>query len=128
MKKYAVYIAFALGLVLFSLSACQRSQSTPAADDILPSTIDDAPSPTAGVLTQLPDALASQTAAPTIPPIVYTPTSTALPVQPTAEPPTPTEAPPQPTTTPAPSLEPLTKTSKPATATPSGPVSDPYEL
>jgi hypothetical protein len=49
-----------------------------------------------------------------------------MPEEPTVEPPTATEA--QPEATLAPSLEPLTKTSKPATSTPSGPAFDPYVL
>lgn len=90
MKKNLSYLVFALFAIVLMLSACTRTQSTP-----LPEAI--GPSPTAEVLTQLPDAIASQTAAPT-------------PVEavPTLEPPTPTEVAPEPTEEPA--AEPPTNT------------------
>ena len=119
MKKYALFITIALAVILL-LSACERSQSTPPAPQ--------EPTATDGVLTQLPNALASQTAAPTAQPTVESPTSTDLPEQPQPEAPTSTEEPPQATATAAPSLEPLTKTPRPATSTPSGPAFDPDEL
>jgi len=118
MRKYAVYIAFSLFVILVSLSACERSQTTPPPVD--------ATSPTVGVLTQLPAALASQTAAPTAQPTSEPPTPTQIPEEPAAEPPTATEEPPEATS--APTLAPITKTPKPDTATPSGPAFDPYEL
>ena len=118
MKKYAVYVAMSFIIILFSLSGCERSQSTPTPAEVPPET--------PGVLTQLPDALASQTAAPTAQPTVEPPTPTNMPDEPTSEPPTATEEPPDAAA--APSLEPLTKTPKPATSTPSGPAFDPYEL
>jgi len=58
MKKYLPYLIFVLFAATLLISACTRTQSTPSP------TIDE-PSPTPGVLTQLPDAIASQTAAPT---------------------------------------------------------------
>ncbi|MFC1996121.1 hypothetical protein ACFLXI_00760 [Chloroflexota bacterium] len=122
MKKYALYIVISLIVILFTLSACERSQSTPPPVDV--------PSQTPGVLTQLPDALASQTAAFTALPTTQLPTSTNVPdeptSEPTSEPPTVTEE--QPEATVGPSLEPLTKTPLPATTTPSGSVFDPSEL
>jgi hypothetical protein len=97
------------------LSACTRTQSTP-----LPEAI--GPSPTAGVLTQLPDAIASQTAAPTpmeAAPTLELPTPTELlskpSDEPTVEPPTDTPETPkeitlvpkdQPTATPTPTAIP----------------------
>jgi hypothetical protein len=123
MKKYGWYITSLLVALLFLLNACERSQSTPPAPQ-------DA-SATPGVLTQLPDALASQTAAPTAEATVELPTPTQAPEEPTQELPTATA-----TLTEAASgatLEPLNKTPttatpSPSTSTPSGAVYDPNNL
>jgi hypothetical protein len=120
MRKFAWVMAFSFILILFSLSACQRSQSTPPPTDV--------PSQTPGILTQLPDALASQTAAPTAQATDEPPTPTNMPDEPTTEPPTATEKPPETTDSEGPTLEPLTKTPKQATSTPSEATFDPYEL
>lgn len=93
MKKYSPYIILLLISAVLVLSACTRTQSTPPPEAV-------GPSPTAGVLTQLPDAIASQTAAPTVAEVVPTearPDPTEVPAvpteEPTLEPPTPTEEP-----------------------------------
>ena len=91
MKKYLLISVTVLVAIMILLSACTRTQSTPAPEAI-------GPSPTAGVLTQLPDAIASQTAAPT--PVEEVPTQ---------EPPTPTEMPAEQPTE-EPTLEPPTAT------------------
>ncbi len=90
MKKYSPYLVFLLLALVLFLSACERSQSTPPPEAV-------GSSPTAGVLTQLPDAIASQTAAPTAAEVIPTevpPNSTEVPAEPTEEP---TEEPPTPT-------------------------------
>jgi hypothetical protein len=89
MKKYISYLVVAL-LLIALLSACIRTQSTPPPEAM-------GPSPTPEVLTQLPDAIASQTAAPT--PVEAVPTQA---------PPTPTEAAAVPTD--EPTVEPPTDT------------------
>jgi hypothetical protein len=89
MKKYISYLVVAL-LLIALLSACTRTQSTPPPEAM-------GPSPTPEVLTQLPDAIASQTAAPT--PVEAVPTQA---------PPTPTEAAAVPTD--EPTVEPPTDT------------------
>ena len=114
MRKNAAFILFLLVVFLFTLSACERSQSTAPPPENFTATTD--------VLTLLPDALASQTAAPT----AQAATPTEVPAESTSEPPTETEE--QPEATAAPTLEPLEKTPKPETPTPSGSESDPYEL
>ena len=88
MKKYSPYLALLVFITILTLSACTRAQSTqPPAEAI-------GPSPTAEVLTQLPDAIASQTAAPTLDEVIPTeapPTATEPPSEPAEEP---TAAPP----------------------------------
>jgi hypothetical protein len=124
MRKHIAYIAVLLFVLLFSLSACERSQSTPPPPQ--------EPSATPGVLTQLPDALASQTAAPTTQPTAEPPTPTDVPEQPVQEPPTATATPTDAAS--GPTLEPLNKTAQPdqptqpATSTPSGSAFNPTEL
>jgi hypothetical protein len=114
MRKYAALLLLSLVVLFLTLSACERSQSTPPPEEYATPTID--------VLTLLPDALASQTAAPTAQAV----SPTALPAEPTSVPPTETEEQPEATT--APTLEPLEKTPKPETPTPSGSEFDHYEL
>jgi hypothetical protein len=123
MKNYAWYIILLLVALLFSLSACERSQSTPPPPQ--------ESSATPGVLTQLPDALASQTAAPTTEPTIEQPTPTQAPEEPTQELPTATATPSEVAS--GATLEPLNKTpttatSTPITPTPSGAVFDPNNL
>jgi len=89
MKKNIPYLVLAVFAIAL-LSACTRTQSTPPPEAM-------GPSPTAEVLTQLPDAIASQTAAPT--PVEAVPTQA---------PPTPTEVAPLPTD--EPTAEPPTDT------------------
>ena len=124
MKKYSPYLVFLLLALVLFLSACERSQSTPPPEAV-------GPSPTAGVLTQLPDAIASQTAAPTAAEVIPTevpPNSTEVPAEPTEEP---TEEPPTPTDEPetgvtlVPKDQP-TKTLEP-TSIPQGEAFDPTE-
>lgn len=124
MKKYSLYFVILIIAAIFGLSACERSQSTPPPDA-------SGPSPTAGVLTQLPDAIASQTAAPTVDEVVPTevpPNPTDVPPEPeegsTEESPTPTEEP-ETGVTLVPKDQP-TKTTEP-TSVPSGEVFDPTE-
>ena len=94
MKKAAPILAILLFGLALMLNACTRSQSTPEAAN--------GASPTPGVMTSLPELLASQTAAP--------PPEDAVP---TAVPPTETEVPPAPPATAA-----LAPTPVPPTATP----------
>jgi hypothetical protein len=118
MKKNAAYISLLLVIFIILLSSCERSQSTP------PPPVDASATP--GVLTQLPDALASQTAAPTAPLTTEPPAPTFTPGEPTEEPPTATEESQELPESGA-TLEPLNKTSQPDTPTPSGSAFDPYE-
>ena len=122
MKKYIPYLVILLFIAVLVLSACTRAQSTPSPEAV-------GPSPTAGVITQLPDAIASQTAAPTPGEVIPTeapPDPTEAPSEPSAEP---TEEPPTPTQEPesgvtlVPKDQP-TKTAEP-TAIPPGEVFDP---
>lgn len=81
MRKHPSCFIISLLIVILALSACTRTQSTPTPEAI-------GPTPTNGVLTQLPDAIASQTAAPTPGEVIPTQASppTDEPVEPTAEP------------------------------------------
>lgn len=122
MKKYSLFFVILLIAAGLGLGACERSQTTPPPDAA-------GPSPTAGVLTQLPDAIASQTAAPTVAEVIPTeapPNPTEVPSQateePAAAPPTPTEEA-QTGVTLVPKDQP-TATTMP-TSTPSGAVFDP---
>ena len=123
MKKNAWYITLLLVALLFLFSACERSQSTPPPPQ--------ESSATPGVLTQLPDALASQTAAPTAQPTAEQPAPTEESQEPTQELPTATTTPSESAS--GATLEPLNKTpstatSIPTTSTPSGALYDPNTL
>jgi hypothetical protein len=123
MKKYAWGITLLLATLLFSLSACERSQSTPPPPQEV--------SATSGIMTQLPDALASQTAAPTAQPTAESATLTQVPEEPAPELPaataTPTEAASGATLEPL-NKTPTTATSTPTTSTPSGALYDPNTI
>ncbi len=126
MKKYSLFLAILIISIATVLSACTRTQSTPPPVAV-------GPSPTPGVLTQLPDAIASQTAAPTavegVPTEAPPEEATEVPPEPTDEPvvdpPTPTEEP-ETGVTLVPKDQP-TQTAEP-TSVPPGEIFDPTKM
>jgi hypothetical protein len=125
MKKKFLFPILVLIFAALFLGACTRPQTTPPPSP----TVEEGSTPTQGVLTQLPEAIASQTAASTVveaSPTTEAPIATEAPPEPTAEPPTATSEPPTSLTLVV-SSEAPTKTPAPQVPTPQGDAFNPFE-